>query len=94
MLLYSKQKRNQNPKGNRFLVSINVLGSAGPIRFVVKEDETVANVMDCALRCYAREGRLPVLGSDINDFVLYSPYSAAEAMGENWVEGLEELRTV
>ncbi|XP_010553810.1 PREDICTED: uncharacterized protein LOC104823786 [Tarenaya hassleriana] len=80
MLLYNKQKRNQNSKGNRFLVSINVLGSAGPIRFVVKEDETVANVMVYALKSYTRERRLPVLGSDIHDFVLYSPYSAAEAL--------------
>lgn len=79
-MLYNKQKKSQNIKGNRFLVSINVLGSAGPIRFVVKEDETVANVMDYALKCYAREGRLPVLGSDIKDFVLYSPYAAAEAL--------------
>ncbi|KAG7563218.1 hypothetical protein ISN44_As10g000510 [Arabidopsis suecica] len=80
MLLYNKQKRNQKLKTtNRFLVSINVLGSAGPIRFVVKEDETVANVIDYALKCYAREGRLPLLGSDSSFFLLYCPYSASEA---------------
>ncbi|KAJ4710002.1 Senescence-associated protein [Melia azedarach] len=70
MLLY-KQKKNQTPKGNRLLISITVLGSAGPIRFVVNEQELVAAVIDTALKSYAREGRLPVLGSDLNDFLLY-----------------------
>lgn len=70
MLLY-KQKKAQVPKGNRFLISITVLGSAGPIRFVVNEEELVAAVIDTALKSYAREGRLPVLGSDLNDFLLY-----------------------
>ncbi|KAL1219495.1 hypothetical protein V5N11_021564 [Cardamine amara subsp. amara] len=81
MLLYNKNKKSQKSKTtiNRFLVSINVLGSAGPIRFVVKEDETVANVIDYALKCYAREGRLPLLGSDSSFFLLYCPYFASEA---------------
>lgn len=70
MLLY-KQKKAQAAKGNRILISITVLGSAGPIRFVVNEEELVAAVIDTALKSYAREGRLPVLGSDLNDFVLY-----------------------
>lgn len=80
MLLYNKNKKSQKSKTtiNRFLVSINVLGSAGPIRFVVKEDETVANVIDYALKCYAREGRLPLLGSDSSFFLLYCPYFASE----------------
>ncbi|KFK33374.1 hypothetical protein AALP_AA5G005100 [Arabis alpina] len=64
---------------NRFLVSITFLGSAGPIRFLVKEDETVSNVIDYALKSYAREGRLPLLGSDSSFFLLYCPYSAPEA---------------
>ncbi|CAH2045884.1 unnamed protein product [Thlaspi arvense] len=80
MLLYNnKQKKTQKVKINRFLVSISFLGSAGPIRFVVKEDETVANVIDYALKCYSREGRLPLLRSDPSFFLLYCPYSAAEA---------------
>lgn len=73
-MLLSKHKKNQNAKGNRLLISINVLGSAGPIRFVVNEEELVATVIDTALKSYAREGRLPVLGSDLNDFMLYCPY--------------------
>ncbi|XVE74681.1 hypothetical protein DITRI_Ditri12bG0036700 [Diplodiscus trichospermus] len=79
MLLY-KQKKNQGPKGNRLLISITVLGSAGPIRFVVKEEELVAAVIDTALKSYAREGRLPVLGSDLNDFLLYCPSAGSDAL--------------
>ncbi|KAI3466973.1 hypothetical protein Pfo_023636 [Paulownia fortunei] len=79
MLLY-KQKKNQPLKGNRFLISVTVLGSAGPIRFVVNEEALVAAVIDTALKSYAREGRLPVLGSDLNDFMLYSPIAGTEAL--------------
>ncbi|PIN09124.1 hypothetical protein CDL12_18300 [Handroanthus impetiginosus] len=79
MLLY-KQKKNQSIKGNRFLISVTVLGSAGPIRFVVNEEELVATVMDNALKLYAREGRLPILGSDLNNFMLYCPISGTEAL--------------
>lgn len=74
---FQKQKKNsdsQNVKGvksNRFLITVNVLGSAGPLRFVVNETDLVAGVIDTALKSYAREGRLPVLGSDVNGFVLY-----------------------
>ncbi|PWA60200.1 hypothetical protein CTI12_AA380370 [Artemisia annua] len=78
MLMY-KGKKNQ-VTGNRLLISITVIGSAGPIRFVVNEEEVVGNVMDTALRAYAREGRLPVLGSNINEFVLYCPIAGTEAL--------------
>lgn len=74
------QKKKSQRKGNRLLISITVLGSAGPIRFVVNEDELVATVIDTALKSYAREGRLPVLGSDFNSFVLYSPCAGTEAL--------------
>ncbi|XP_078439894.1 uncharacterized protein LOC144710108 isoform X2 [Wolffia australiana] len=47
--------------GSRILVTINVLGSAGPIRFLVGDGELVASVISKALRAYAREGRFPVL---------------------------------
>ncbi|XP_051145566.1 uncharacterized protein LOC127261308 [Andrographis paniculata] len=79
MLLY-KQKKNQAAKGKRFLINITVRGSAGPIRFVVSEDDLVVTVLDNALKQYAREGRLPVLGSDINSFMLYCPVSETEAI--------------
>ncbi|CAA3023543.1 Hypothetical predicted protein [Olea europaea subsp. europaea] len=79
-MLLSKQKKNQVGKGNRFLISITVIGSAGPIRFVVNEEELVAAVMDTALKSYAREGRLPVLGSDLNNFVLYCPLAGIDGL--------------
>jgi len=79
MLLY-KPKKNQNAKGNRLLISITVMGSAGPIRFVVNEDEIVAAVIDTTLKAYAREGRLPVLGSNLNDFFLYCPNAGLDAL--------------
>ncbi|CAI0552740.1 unnamed protein product [Linum tenue] len=74
-MLLHKTKKNQGgaSKGNRLLISVSVLGSAGPIRFVVGEKELVAAVIDTALKSYAREGRLPVLGSHLNDFFLYCP---------------------
>ncbi|RID55757.1 hypothetical protein BRARA_G03000 [Brassica rapa] len=78
MLLYNKQKKNA--KGNQILISVTVLGSAGPIRFVAYEDDLVASVIDTALKCYAREGRLPLLGSDFNDFLLYCPMVGPEAL--------------
>uniref|UniRef100_A0A5B6ZX05 DUF7054 domain-containing protein n=1 Tax=Davidia involucrata TaxID=16924 RepID=A0A5B6ZX05_DAVIN len=79
-MLLCKQKKNQADKGNRLLISITVLGSAGPIRFVVNEEELVAAVIDTALKSYAREGRLPILGSDLNNFVLYCPNAGTEAL--------------
>ncbi|KAH6765340.1 hypothetical protein C2S51_016589 [Perilla frutescens var. frutescens] len=85
-MLLPKQKKNQSSsssaaaKGNRFLISVTVLGSAGPIRFVVNEDEVAAAVIDTALKSYAREGRLPLLGSDLDNFVLYSPIAGTEAL--------------
>ncbi|KAE8710287.1 putative ADP-ribosylation factor GTPase-activating protein AGD11-like [Hibiscus syriacus] len=79
MLLY-KQKKKQVPKGNRLLISVTVIGSAGPIRFVVNEEELVAAVIDTALKSYAREGRLPVLRSNLNDFLLYCPTAGSDAL--------------
>lgn len=80
-MLLSKQKKTQNAKGgNRLLITINVLGSAGPMRFVVSELELVVTVMEMTLKSYAREGRLPVLGSDLNDFLLYCPNAGSDAL--------------
>lgn len=79
MLLY-KQKKNNNAKGNRLLISVTFMGSAGPIRFVVNEEELVAAVIDTALKSYSREGRLPVLGSNLDDFLLYCPNAGSDAL--------------
>ncbi|KAL7000932.1 hypothetical protein U1Q18_002084 [Sarracenia purpurea var. burkii] len=82
MVLY-KQKKNQGggrSGGNRLLISITVIGSPGPIRFVVNEGELVAAVIETTLKSYAREGRLPILGSDLNNFLLYCPVVGTEAL--------------
>ncbi|GKV00177.1 hypothetical protein SLE2022_148720 [Rubroshorea leprosula] len=75
-----KSGENKNLKKSRFLITVNVLGSAGPIRFVVNEDDLVAAVIDTALKSYAREGRLPVLGSDTNNFLLYPANAGSDAL--------------
>ena len=66
-----EKKNGKNNSNNKFLITINVLGSAGPVRFVVNENDTVSEVIDAALKLYARQDRLPVLGSDVNSFLLY-----------------------
>lgn len=65
-----KMKDSQSGKNNRLLIKIVVLGSAGPLRFVVNDNDHVAGVIDTTLKSYAREGRLPLLGSDVNNFLL------------------------
>lgn len=75
----SKGKRNIGKKGetNRILITVTVIGSAGPIRLVVREKELVSSVIGTALKSYAREGRRPILGSDIDCFVLYHAYDGS-----------------
>ncbi|CAA2986491.1 Hypothetical predicted protein [Olea europaea subsp. europaea] len=80
-----KQKKknddqNMNTKSNRFLITVNVFGSAGPIRFIVNEDDNSAAVVETALKLYAREGRLPILGSDVNSFFLYPANAGLDAL--------------
>ncbi|KAL4569445.1 hypothetical protein LXL04_025083 [Taraxacum kok-saghyz] len=77
-----KQKKDQAGKGGgkRILIKVNVVGSAGPIRFVVNEEEMVVAVIETALKTYAREGRLPVLGTNFSDFFLYTPIAGTEAL--------------
>ncbi|KAJ7960099.1 Senescence-associated protein [Quillaja saponaria] len=75
-----KKKNDQSVKNNRFLIIINIVGSVGPIRFIVNEGDLVSGVIDTALKCYARQGRLPVLGSDVNDFLLYCENAESQAL--------------
>ncbi|KAL5570854.1 hypothetical protein UlMin_020451 [Ulmus minor] len=77
---HKKKNSSDFAKKNRFLITLNVLGSAGPIRFVVNEDDVVSGVIDTALKLYAREGRLPVLGSDAKDFLLYCANAGSDAL--------------
>jgi hypothetical protein len=81
-MMLKKQIKNKkgDDKKNRFLVSVNFLGSAGPIRFVVNGDDLVSGVIDTALKTYARGGRLPVLGFDVNKFLLYCANPASDGI--------------
>ncbi|KAL6587797.1 hypothetical protein OROMI_000775 [Orobanche minor] len=65
---------------NRFLITINVFGSPGPIRFVVNGEDDAERVIGTALKHYSKEGRLPILGSDINSFFLYPANDGFEAL--------------
>lgn len=67
----------------RILVTVTVLGSAGPLRFIVLEGDTVATLIRAALRCYAREGRMPLLGTDPAGFVLSTANGGSGALKED-----------
>lgn len=69
MLLYNNKQKELR------IVSISFLVSTEPILIVVKEDETVAKGDDYVLKCYACEGRLPLVGSDSRFSLLYCPYT-------------------
>ncbi|KAL0332409.1 UNVERIFIED_CONTAM: hypothetical protein Scaly_2142400 [Sesamum calycinum] len=86
------KKKDDESKNNRFLITINVFGSAGPIRFVVDEDDNAAGVIETALKLYAREGRLPVLGSDINCFVIYPANAGFDALKPSEAIGSRGVR--
>ncbi|GAB2227428.1 hypothetical protein Droror1_Dr00009249 [Drosera rotundifolia] len=92
-MLLNKNKKSPAAKGNRILITVNVIGSAGPMRFVVNEKELVVSVIDMVLKSYAREGRLPVLGSDLNDFFLYCPVVVSEALSPLETIGQNGCRT-
>ncbi|KAL0921300.1 hypothetical protein M5K25_008359 [Dendrobium thyrsiflorum] len=79
-MLIEGRKGKGNGAIDRFLITVTVPGSAGKIRFVVREKELVEVVISMVLKSYAREGRLPILGSDFNDFVLYSAYDGSEGL--------------
>ncbi|XP_011002783.1 PREDICTED: uncharacterized protein LOC105109699 [Populus euphratica] len=93
-MMLKKQIKNKkgDDKKNRFLVSVNFLGSAGPIRFVVNGDDLVSGVIDTALKTYARGGRLPVLGFDVNKFLLYCANPASDALNPREPIGSQEGR--
>ncbi|XP_076898945.1 uncharacterized protein At4g22758-like [Bidens hawaiensis] len=76
----------------KLLIKIGVLGSSGPIRFVVNEDAVVADVIETALKLYAHERRLPVLGTKYSDFFLYTPIAATEALNPKEMIGSYGVR--
>lgn len=67
-----KEKRSSDvAQKYRYLIAVNVVGSSGPVRFLVNEDDLVYGVIDTALKLYAHEARLPPLSSQSQDFFLY-----------------------
>ncbi|KAI7754168.1 hypothetical protein M8C21_005114 [Ambrosia artemisiifolia] len=81
---------NKDVKKNRLLITVNVLGSPGPLRLIVNKDDTVSNVIDSSLKLYARGGRLPILGSDTTNFVLFPSNAPSHALSSNeaiWLSG-------
>ncbi|XP_057537130.1 uncharacterized protein LOC130814891 [Amaranthus tricolor] len=69
-----------NINNRRLLVIINVLGSVGPLRIVVNEDDLVERVIDSALKLYSKEHRLPILVSDPTKFLLYCTNVSSDAL--------------
>ncbi|XP_028769879.1 uncharacterized protein LOC114727347 [Neltuma alba] len=67
-----KQKQKRKVNRRRMPIKVNIVGSSGALRLVVNEDDVVSDVIHAALKSYARLGRLPLLGSDANHFLLYS----------------------
>lgn len=53
------------------LVSVNVLGSPGPLRIVVDKNDSVQETVDFALRRYTAQKRLPALVEPTACFGLY-----------------------
>ncbi|RYQ82972.1 hypothetical protein Ahy_B10g101580 [Arachis hypogaea] len=53
------------------MLKVKVL-HAEPIRFVVNEKDTISVIIETALKSYAHEGRLPILGFDPTNFLLYN----------------------
>jgi hypothetical protein len=76
MMLLCKQKPKDDNPNMQMLISISVVGSAGPLRFLVNKNELVGEVIRTALKSYASEGRLPVLGFNHDEFLLYYPTTA------------------
>ncbi|KAK9066949.1 hypothetical protein SSX86_014273 [Deinandra increscens subsp. villosa] len=99
MMIKKKNKNEDHDNKNvkeirkRFLITVNVVGSSGPLRFVVNDYDKVSEVIGSSLKMYARGGRLPVLGSDSNNFLLYPVNAESEAMKANEAVGSCAQRT-
>jgi len=61
----------------KLLLKVTVLGSLGPVQILLKPESTVGDLVDAAVRQYVKEGRRPILPSNVaSDFDLhYSQFS-------------------
>ncbi|CAI8592915.1 unnamed protein product [Vicia faba] len=61
----------------KLLLKVTVLGSLGPVQMLLKPESTVGDLVDAAVRQYVKEGRRPILPSNVaSDFDLhYSQFS-------------------
>uniref|UniRef100_A0A175YQP9 DUF7054 domain-containing protein n=1 Tax=Daucus carota subsp. sativus TaxID=79200 RepID=A0A175YQP9_DAUCS len=87
MLLTRQKKKKQVAVGkeNRILISVTVVGSPGPIRLVVNQEELVASVIHSILKSYARSGLSPwgTIGSyGVRDFVLCKKPEVEKPIGD------------
>ncbi|WJX58689.1 hypothetical protein P8452_44118 [Trifolium repens] len=76
----NKKKKNNNKNINRILISIKIVGSSGSLTILVNEKDVVCDVIDKALKSYARQERLSVLGSDVSDFNIYPSNDVSNAL--------------
>ncbi|XP_058779733.1 uncharacterized protein At4g22758-like [Vicia villosa] len=61
----------------KLLLKVTVLGSLGPVQILLKPESTVGDLVNAAVRQYVKEGRRPILPSNVaSDFDLhYSQFS-------------------
>ncbi|KAJ7298913.1 hypothetical protein O6H91_07G057000 [Diphasiastrum complanatum] len=75
--------KNKSGEATKLLVTVNVIGSPGPLRFLVYSHDTVKRVIQLALKAYAREGRVPLLGVNYKTVDLCCANNDFEALGLN-----------
>ncbi|XP_072979746.1 uncharacterized protein [Typha angustifolia] len=80
MKLKNSPSRGGDGGRSRILATVTLMGSSGPLRFLVHEGELVETVITTALKSYSRQRRLPVLGSDVEDFLLYYANGSSDAL--------------
>lgn len=49
----------------KLLLKVTVLGSLGPVQILLKPESTVGDLVDAAVRQYVKEGRRPILPSNV-----------------------------
>ncbi|GLJ46420.1 hypothetical protein SUGI_0978270 [Cryptomeria japonica] len=65
---------------DKFLVTVTVEGSTGPIKLIVRKEDTVIDLIKLTIDSYAKEGRHPELDSDINMFELHLSNFSMESL--------------